>query len=58
MFITLCAAVVLDGGNNLQMSGQVFLQDYKDVHTVFEKSREDTTYQGSLGFTWEFIKYH
>ncbi len=40
----------------LQVSGQAFLQNYKNTHTTFGKKREDEIYQGSLGFTWDFFK--
>ncbi len=39
-----------------QLSGQAFLQEYKNTHTIFEKEREDEIYQYSLGLTWEFFK--
>lgn len=42
----------------LQLSGQAFLQDYKNNHTLLndEDKRDDKTYTGSLGLTWEFMK--
>ena len=42
----------------LQLSGQAFLQDYKNNHTLLNntKPREDETYTASLGLTWEFAK--
>ncbi|MDP2645922.1 MAG: tetratricopeptide repeat protein [Desulfobacterales bacterium] len=40
----------------LQLSGQALIQDYKNFHTVFNTKREDRTYTGTLGFTWEFLK--
>lgn len=40
----------------LQLSGQAFFQDYKNVHTTFNVKRNDDVYQGALGFTWEFFK--
>ncbi|MEA3428355.1 MAG: hypothetical protein U9Q84_03880 [Thermodesulfobacteriota bacterium] len=42
----------------LQLSGQVFLQDYKNNHILLnnKNTRDDETYAASLGFTWEFMK--
>ena len=41
----------------LQLSGQVFLQDYKNNHILLDNDkREDETYAASLGLTWEFMK--
>ena len=40
----------------LQLSGQAYLQDYKNHHTVFDVTREDDTYIFSGGFTWDFYK--
>lgn len=42
----------------LQLSGQVFLQDYKNNHTLLNNTRprDDETYTASLGLTWEFAK--
>jgi hypothetical protein len=41
----------------LQLSGQAFLQDYKNNHALLDNNqREDETYTGSLGLTWEFMK--
>ena len=42
----------------LQLSGQAFLQDYKNNHALLndEDKRDDKTYTGSLGLTWEFMK--
>lgn len=40
----------------LQMSGEVFLQDYRHTHSVFNIEREDDTYTGSAGFNWEVSK--
>jgi len=41
----------------LQLSSQVFLQDYKNNHILLDNNqREDETYTGSLGLTWEFMK--
>jgi len=40
----------------LQLSGQAFLQEYKNTHTVFDIKREDDIYRGSIGITWEFYR--
>jgi len=40
----------------LQMSGQAFLQDYRNIHTVFETKRKDDNYSGMMGLSWEFYK--
>lgn len=42
----------------LQLSGQAFLQDYKNNHLLLSNidKRDDETYITSLGFTWEFFK--
>lgn len=42
----------------LQLSGQAFLQDYKNNHTLLNNTseRDDETYTASLGVTWEFMK--
>ena len=41
---------------SLQLSGQAYLQDYKNHHAVFDVTREDDTYTFSGGFTWDFYK--
>jgi len=45
----------------LQVSGQMYLEDYNNNHSFaaapFEhKKRDDEKYQGSVGLTWEFMK--
>lgn len=40
----------------LQISGQVFVEDYKNTHNVFNTKRDDKTYEGSIGFVWELYK--
>jgi len=40
----------------LQLSGQAYLQDFKNHHSVFNVTREDNTYTLSGGFTWDFYK--
>jgi tetratricopeptide (TPR) repeat protein len=42
----------------LQLSGQAFLQDYKNNHILLnnKNTRDDETYTASLGVTWEFMK--
>ena len=40
----------------LQLSGQAFLQDYNNYHSVFNTKRDDETYTGSVGITWECCK--
>ena len=37
----------------LQMSGEMFIQDYDHVHTLGAQ-REDETYNVSAGLAWEF----
>lgn len=47
---------------NLTLSGDVFLQDYKNTHTMLrdvegrEVKRRDKTYSSSAGLTWEMLK--
>jgi len=52
------AVVPLADKVKLQLSGQAFLQDYKNNHTLLNNKdkRDDKTYTGSLGLTWEFMK--
>lgn len=42
----------------MQLSGQVFLQDYRNNHILLHNrdARNDETYTGSVGLTWEFMK--
>ena len=40
----------------LQLSGQAFYEDYKNVNTWFAIGREDHTYNFSTGLSWEFNK--
>ncbi len=39
-----------------QVTGDVYLQDFDNIHSVFNKKRRDRTYQISAGLTWEFLK--
>lgn len=41
---------------NLTLSGDVFLQDYKNTHTAFNVERRDKIYSGSAGLIWEMLK--
>jgi hypothetical protein len=43
---------------DLQLNGRIFLQDYKNNHILLsdQDSRDDTTYEGTVGLTWEFLK--
>jgi tetratricopeptide (TPR) repeat protein len=41
---------------NLILSGDVFLQDYKNTHTVFEKQRRDNTYTVSANLVREIVR--
>lgn len=41
---------------NLVISGDAFLQDYKNTHTIFKVKRKDRTYTGSAMFTVELLK--
>jgi tetratricopeptide (TPR) repeat protein len=40
---------------NLILSGDVFLQDYKNTHTVFEEKRRDRTYTVSANLVREMV---
>ena len=41
---------------SLQLSGEMFLQNYRNIHTFFDVKREDTTYVGSVGLTYALMK--
>lgn len=41
---------------NLVISGDAFLQDYKNTHTVFKVKRKDRTYTGSAAFVVALLK--
>ncbi len=41
---------------NLLFSAEAFLQDYRKVHSVFDKKRRDRTYHGSANITWEAMQ--
>jgi hypothetical protein len=38
----------------LQLSGQISDQEFKNLHTVFDKKREDKIYSMSGGFSWNW----
>lgn len=38
---------------SFQMSGEVLLKDYDNVHAVFNTERDDEIYQYAFGLTWE-----
>lgn len=40
----------------LNLGGDIYLQRYKDVHSVFNVKRDDKIYSGSILLTWEVIK--
>lgn len=40
----------------LTITGEAFLQDYKNTHTIFEVKRRDRTYSGSAIIAWEMTK--
>lgn len=40
----------------LQLSGEAYLQNFKNYHPVFQLFRQDKTYTLSGGFTWDFSK--
>lgn len=40
---------------NLLFSGEVFLQDYTNVHSVFDVKRNDKTYNGTVNLTWQAL---
>lgn len=42
---------------NLQLTGALSRQDFKNTHTIFGKTRKDKTYQGSIGITRELFKH-
>jgi hypothetical protein len=41
----------------MQLGGEVYLQNYRNVHTFYGVKREDKTYTAMAGFTWDFHKY-
>lgn len=41
---------------SLQVSGQMYLEDYNNIHSAFLTERDDDRYQGSVGLTWDFMK--
>lgn len=41
---------------SLTISGEAFLQDYDNTHSVFGVKREDKIYSGSAGLIWDFMK--
>jgi hypothetical protein len=41
---------------DLILSGDIFLQDYKNTHTVFGKKREDKSYTASATFLITLLK--
>ncbi|MFC1857872.1 hypothetical protein ACFL9U_07545 [Thermodesulfobacteriota bacterium] len=40
----------------LQLTGDLFLQNFDNVHTTFGVKRKDDVHRGSVGLTWEFLK--
>lgn len=40
----------------LQVYGEAFDQDFRNVNTVFGVKREDRVYTGSIGLVWEFYR--
>ncbi len=40
----------------LNIGGDVYLQKYKNVHSVFKVKRDDKIYSGSIMLTWEVMK--
>lgn len=41
---------------SFQLSGEVLLKDYDNVHTVFNTRRDDEMYRYALGLTWEPLR--
>ena len=41
---------------NLQLSGEVFLQDYRNVHSLFGEKRDDEFYAGTVGLSYALIR--
>ncbi|MEW6666391.1 MAG: tetratricopeptide repeat protein [Thermodesulfobacteriota bacterium] len=41
---------------SLQLSGEAFFQDYRNMHTFFGMKREDSTYTGTVGLICNVIK--
>jgi len=54
--ITLGLLVPLLDKLNLTASGDMLVQDYKNVHTAFGLKRKDKIYTGGLGLTYEILK--
>jgi hypothetical protein len=46
----------LIGKTDLILSGDVFLQDYKNTHSVFEVKRKDKSYTASVNFLVTLLK--
>ena len=40
----------------LQVTAEAFLQNFKNVHSIFLVDREDENYRGTIGLSWEFYK--
>jgi tetratricopeptide (TPR) repeat protein len=38
------------------LSGEAFLQDYRNTHSIFGVKRRDRTYFGSAGIIWDIVK--
>lgn len=55
--IALSVTIPLAAKLNLQLSGEVFFQDYRNIHTFFEVQRDDRIYTGIAGFTYELFKH-
>jgi Tfp pilus assembly protein PilF len=41
---------------SLQLSGEAFLQDYRNVHTIFNVKRDDEYYTGTVGLSYALIR--
>jgi len=41
---------------SLQLSGEAFLQDYRNVHSVFGEKRDDEFYSGTLGLSYALLR--
>ncbi len=54
--LSLNLAYPIADGVSFQLSGQMYLEDYNNVHSTFLVKRDDEKYQGSVGLTWEFLK--
>ena len=54
--ITLSAIIPISSRIELALTGDAFLQNYKNIHTFFDIKRKDKTYSASCNISFELIK--